>query len=377
MQRAYWLGRSNFFELGKVACHVYLEFDITNLDREQVQAAWRTLVERHEMLRAMIRDDGLQQILPDVPKYEIEHRNLRGVADAQQLVDAIRERMSHQVLPAGRWPLFELRTSRLDRQTLLHMSLDLLTIDFWSIQLLLDEWLRLSLDPGLRLAPLAVSFRDYVLAAASRRDSPGYRRAEEYWRQRLGTLAPPPKLPFARSPSAVTRQRFIRRQAVLDSALWQRLKNRSGGAGLTPSVTLMAAFARVLGAWSREADFTLTLTFFERMPSHPQVNQLVGDFTSILLFEVHVGAAESFEAMAKRMATRLWSDLEHGAYSGVQLLQEMAKQGTRPTVPVVFTSALGLNTSRIGCRRKPRGWAGQHHLQRKPDATGRARSPGL
>ena len=227
VQRAYWLGRSSFFELGKVACHVYLEFDITNLDREQVQAAWRTLVERHDMLRVVIRDDGLQQILPDVPKYVIEHRNLRGVADAQQLVDAIRERMSHQVLPAGRWPLFELRTSQLDRQTLLHMSLDLLAIDFWSIQLLLDEWLRLSLDPGLWLAPLGVSFRDYVLAAAARRDSPGYRRAEEYWRQRLGTLAPPPKLPLARSPSAVTRQRFIRRQAVLDGALWQRLRTEA------------------------------------------------------------------------------------------------------------------------------------------------------
>ena len=149
---------------------------------------------------------------------------------------------------------------------------------------------------------------------------------------------------------------------MLDSALWQRLKNRSGRAGLTPSVTLMAAFARVLAAWSREPDFTLTLTFFERMLSHPQVNQLVGDFTSILLLEVHVGAAESFEALAKRMATRLWSDLEHGAYSGVQLLQEMAKQGARPAVPVVFTSALGLQ--HVGVR-----------MPSKATGMGRATSP--
>ena len=78
----------------------------------------------------------------------------------------------------------------------------------------------------------------------------------------------------------------------------------------------MAAFARALAAWSREADFTLTLTFFERMLSHPQVNQLVGDFTSILLFEVHVGAAELFEALAKRMATRLWSDSSTAPIAG-------------------------------------------------------------
>ena len=42
---------------------------------------WQKLINRHEMLRAIIRDDGLQQILPHTPSYDISHLDLR---DANQ-----------------------------------------------------------------------------------------------------------------------------------------------------------------------------------------------------------------------------------------------------------------------------------------------------
>ncbi|HET7253594.1 MAG TPA: hypothetical protein VFJ46_07505, partial [Xanthobacteraceae bacterium] len=78
LQKAYWLGRSDYFELGNVGCHVYVEVDLPGLDRRRLQAAWQKLIDRHEMLRAVIRDDGLQQILPHTPHYDIKHLDLRG-----------------------------------------------------------------------------------------------------------------------------------------------------------------------------------------------------------------------------------------------------------------------------------------------------------
>ena len=34
-------------------------------------AAWQKVIDRHEMLRAIVLQDGTQQILSDVPDYEI------------------------------------------------------------------------------------------------------------------------------------------------------------------------------------------------------------------------------------------------------------------------------------------------------------------
>jgi amino acid adenylation domain-containing protein len=345
VQRAYWLGRTNYFELGNIGCHVYFEFDVRDLDRGRMQAAWQKLIDRHDMLRAMVGDDGLQQILPHTPHYEIKNMNLRGVDQSkeQSELEAIRHQMSHQVFPPNRWPLFELRTTELNGQTLLHLSLDLLFIDLWSMQILFDEWSQLAFDQDAYLAPLEISFRDYLVAAAQHKESESYRRSVEYWLRRLNTLPPSPKLPLAKSPSAIRQPRFVRREAVLGRELWRNLRNRIAKRRMTPSGMLMAAFARILAAWSQNPHFTLNITLFERAPLHPHVYRLVGDFTSILLLEIHDDGADSLEVLARRIATQFRSDLEHREYGGLQLLQEIAKRADpdhRPSMPVVFTSAL-------------------------------------
>jgi amino acid adenylation domain-containing protein len=345
VQRAYWLGRTNYFELGNIGCHVYFEFDVPDVDRGRMQAAWQKLIDRHDMLRAVVRDDGLQQVLPHTPHYEIKNLNLRGVdqAKAQLELEVIRRRMSHQVFAPNQWPLFELRTTELKGQTLLHLSLDLLFIDLWSMQILFDEWSQLTFDRDAYLAPVEINFRDYVMAVAQQKETRSYRRAEEYWLRRIDALPPPPKLPLAKSPSAIRQPRFVRREAVLEPELWRSLKSRIAKARLTPSGMLMAAFARILAAWSQSPHFTLNTTLFQRAPLHPHVYRLVGDFTSILLLEIHDDAAESLEVLARRIATQFRSDLEHREYGGLQLLQEIAKRGDpdrRPSMPVVFTSAL-------------------------------------
>src|SRR6202035_1222814 len=54
-------------------------------------------------------------------------------------------------------------------------------------------------------------------------------------------------------------------------------------------------------------------------------------------------ATEPLDVLAKRIATQFRSDLDHREYGGLQLLQEIAKRGDpdqRPSMPVVFTSAL-------------------------------------
>ena len=71
IQHAYWIGRGGSFELGNVATHAYLEFEGEGVDVERLSGAWAQVIGRHDMLRAVVRADGQQEILATVPPYAI------------------------------------------------------------------------------------------------------------------------------------------------------------------------------------------------------------------------------------------------------------------------------------------------------------------
>ncbi|HXU44796.1 MAG TPA: amino acid adenylation domain-containing protein, partial [Thermoanaerobaculia bacterium] len=346
VQQAYWIGRSGVFELGGVATHIYTEIDAGRIDLERMTRAWRLLVDRHDMLRAVISTDGRQRVLESVPPYEIRVADLRGKGPdgVNAGIGEVRRQMSHQVIPADRWPLFEVRASVRDGERVrFHISFDFLIGDAWSWQLLTRDLVQLYLSPEVELPPLEVTFRDYVLAALAFEETPAFARDLAYWRARLADLPPAPELPLAHNPAALERPRFVRHSATLARADWQRLKERASRAGLTPSALLLAAYSEVLAAWSKNPRFAVNLTLFNRLPIHPQVGDVVGDFTSLTLLAIDASIPGSFVERAKRIQDRLWEDLDHRAVSGVRVLRELAKNGAaRALMPVVFTSTLNL-----------------------------------
>ena len=349
MQHAFWVGRSGVLDLGTVANHGYYEIECHGLDLERLKAALPKLIERHDMLRAIVLPDGQQQVLKQVPTYQMEVLDLRGQEEKVVIseIEAIRDRLSHQVLPADRWPLFEFRATRLDGDIIrLHISYDLQVFDAWSLFRLFDEWFQLYQNPDAILPPLEITFRDYVLAEQALQDTELYRRSQEYWLSRLDSLSLAPDLPLAKNPKELQEHRNRRYESGLERTDWQQLKLRSAQAGVTPSGVLLAAFAEIIGLWSKSQKFTINLALFNRLPLHPQVNDILGDFTSVTLLAVDNSACESFSDRAIRVQKQLWQDLEHRYFSGVSVTRELARRrGTTPSaMPIVFTSTLGFRS---------------------------------
>ena len=84
---------------------------------------------------------------------------------------------------------------------------------------------------------------------------------------------------------------------------------------------------------------------------HPQVRDIVGDFTSVSLLEMDTSLPETFVARAKQVRHQVASDLEHRSFSGVQVLRELARRKggfDDVLLPVVFTSALPLGAGAGG-----------------------------
>ncbi|NET90450.1 MAG: amino acid adenylation domain-containing protein [Kamptonema sp. SIO1D9] len=342
------MGRQEGLELGGISAHIYWEIETRDIAVEALERAWQRLIDRHDMLRAIIEENGQQRILESVPPYRIAVADVRGENPATQTarIAEIRDRLSHQVFPSDRWPLFELQAVRLDSQTVRFcFSFDLILGDAWSVKILMGELAQFLRQPTLTLPPLALSFRDCVLAEREARKSDRYQRDRDYWQTRLETLPPPPEIPLQSNPVALTGPQFTRRRRQLPPELWQRLKRRASQAQLTPSGVLLAAFVEVLATWSKNPHFTLNLTLVNRPPLHPEIGRIVGDFTSITLLEANCMGEEAFLARSQRLQKQLWQDIDCQTYSGVRVLRELARRSQRQSaalMPIVFTSMLGL-----------------------------------
>ncbi|WP_265653521.1 non-ribosomal peptide synthetase [Verminephrobacter aporrectodeae] len=355
VQHAYWVGRHYAVESGQVATHFYCELDAGQVDCGRIERALQRLIERHGMLRAVVDATGLQRVLDWVPPYCIDVVDCTGRTpqEAQAAVMATRERMSHEVRPASQWPLFGVHATRMSDGALrLHVSLDMLTMDAWSMFVLFKEWHALYTVPDVELPSIRVTYRDYLLAERKLLGGPRHQRARDYWLNRMDQLPAAPDLPVVSERVGSQAPMFSRRRFRMDATRWSRVRERVRHFGLTPSGLLLAAYAEVLTRWSAAAHYTLNLTLFNRLPLHEDVLRMVGDFTSLSMLEVdHRDLSTAFIERAQAMQRQLMQDLEHREFSGVQVLREWTqrhKMGLTAAMPVVFTSALVLSGNEAG-----------------------------
>lgn len=356
LQQAYVIGRSSGLEMGGVSTYFYAEC-VGRHDPDRLAAAFQSVVDRHDMLRATVTPDGEQQVLANPPPVPVRRYDLRG-ADATAIdahLDQVRAEMAQQIIPLGAWPLFDLRLTILDRGVVhVHFGCDMLIADVWSIGLLLREWVAFYRGDDLGPSPLTLTFRDYLAAARTMREGSRALRARRYWQDRLDTLPAAPKLPTQATAGPPV---FERHDLRLEPRQWEALKQRAAAGGLTPNAVLVSALAAVVGPWSRASRFLMNLPTFNRAPLHDDVDAIIGDFTSVTLLEVDLGGAETIADLAERVHTRLVEDLDHHEYSGIQVLRDLFhRRGTSQLAPVVFTSALGQGGDEHG--DLPTGWLG-------------------
>ncbi|AQA04545.1 non-ribosomal peptide synthetase [Mycobacterium sp. MS1601] len=337
IQHALWVGRNADQELGGVAAHLYVEFDGRDVDPDRLRAAAKALSDRHPMLRVEILADGTQRISDRalVPKIaDLRHLDV-DAADAQ--LEIIRDRKSHQILDGE---VLELALTLLPGgRTRVHVDLDMQAADAVSYRNFMADLA--VLYSGAHLPPLGYTYRQY--RAAFTAANPPTDEDRQWWAERIPELPEPPAPPLVPPAERANPRRSTRRHHFFDAAAKESLFAAAQRRGITPAMAVAASYAGVLRRWSVHSRFMLNLPMFGREPYHPDVDKLVGDFTTSLMLDIDLADTTTAAERAQVVQDALHTTAGHSTYSGLSVLRDLTRhRGTQVLAPFVFTSALGL-----------------------------------
>lgn len=355
IQNSYLMGRNKMYELGGVACHGYIEIEFDEiLDKDRIEYAWNKVIQKHDMLRAIISESGYQIIQEAVSYINIQYIDLRNEFETRDNERKIlREELSNKQYKLGQWPMCDLAVSIENDKSIIHFSMDMLVSDFISMNIILNDLKEFYDNPEMIIIP-TTQYRDIVLHREKMKkvESKDRKEAEIYWNNKLSEMGEAPELPIMNTIN-LEESGFSQKKTFLNSDLWNKFKGCCMENNITPSVLIMAALAEVVSVWSSNDKFCINTTLLNRPNIVSDINKIVGDFTEVNVSSINLDFSKKFIERIKEMQRNLWLDLEHNAVSGVEVLRKLGKHRQKNIIiPIVFTSTLGVTDKDTVTSRK-------------------------
>ncbi len=340
VQQAYYFGRQGKFELGNISTHAYYEYLFTNLDVQKLEFALNKLIDRHYSLRTVFKD-GYQQFLNDVPYYAVDFKQLHS---EDELIE-IRNKFSHKIYDMTQYPLFDIFVSKLNDKYILHFSYDVLLIDGNSFVVFFDELTKLYQNSAYKLPKLSVNYKGYIKEYVQVRESTLFDKAKDYWNVKLDEYDFEMNLPLKIKRYNVKEPKFSRVTGVISKEKWENIEKKAESFGVSATSVILMIYGEILCYWTSQKKVCVNMTLFNRLPLHPQINDILGDFTVLELFD-YEKSNRTISEKVKAVHDQLWMDIDNNLFDGIdfQRLIREKKQLSNDMVlaPIVLTS-LGNN----------------------------------
>ncbi|KVM99348.1 non-ribosomal peptide synthetase [Burkholderia stagnalis] len=272
------------------------------LDLPRFVAAWQTMLERHDALRAgfvaraggrPIQFVGAQAALP-VTRLDWSDASTPAEQDAR-LAQWLRDDAA-QPFDLSHPPLMRLAIAMLGPQRHRWLwSFHHILLDGWSIPVFFRELIAIYAGRDAAL-PAPRRFADHLAWLALR--APG--TAHEAWRARLAGLAPARLAAPARGPA-----RHARRDVALTRAASGAIEQLARGAGVTPGTVFNAAWALLLARSGVGADVAFGVTLSGRSSGAPGADAMIGLFINTLPLRVTLAPAQTVRGLLARMQQAL------------------------------------------------------------------------
>jgi len=303
-----------------------------DLDEEAFQAAWQTIVRRHQCLRTDFAWDVCAEPI-QVVRREVEVKLSR--EDWTQFSRERQEELFEEYLRCDRERGFDFKRAPLLRLALFRRSHEEyvfifshhhLLIDGWSLSIILQEVFAIydaSRAPSdfRRALPLKElrSFRDYV-AWLGQQDQI---EAESFWRKTLNTFTEPTSLGIERTHTTLAEQEqgYREESRYLSKISTESLQAFARQNQLTLSTLLYGAWSMLLSRYSGERDILFGVTSSGRPPDLSGSETMVGLFINTLPLRVSVPSDQLLIPWLKELQDQL-VELRQYEYSSLAQVQE-------------------------------------------------------
>jgi amino acid adenylation domain-containing protein len=294
-----------------------------HLDVPALERAAQALVDRHPILRTTytVRDGKPIQLVH--PRWPVRIARHDLGPDQDRLDEWLRREANRP---------FDLQAGPVLRLTLLHRAPDEhvlvlavhhIAIDFWSIDVMLNELQLLyaaehGADP---LPPCTQRYVDHTDRQIKMLEGDEGDRLWRYWQQQLTGDVPITRLPVDRPRPAAQTYRGAVHHFTLDRGLTARLKEVGRSVGATPYMTLLAAYAALLHRYSGQDDLWIGSPFACR--DRAGSDGLVGYVANPVVLRADLQGDPTFTSLLGRVKDTVLGALAHQDYPFSLLVERL------------------------------------------------------
>ncbi|MFN6563916.1 MAG: amino acid adenylation domain-containing protein [Nostoc sp. ChiSLP01] len=305
---------------------------VSNVNISALQQAAQALIERHAVLRTI---------------YTVEYGEpVQTIQEHQQVCFTVQtaanwsqEDLQNWLLsesdrpfdlsngPVIRFHLLirEITDASAAKQVILLMAAHHIVVDFWSLELLIDE-LRViyqAINNGLEvtLPPQNLQYTDYMQWETQMLASQQGERLWNYWRDRLAGELPILNLPTDRPRPPVQTYAGASFAFVLEAELTHKLTELAKAEGVTVYTVVLAVFQVLLLRYTNQEDILIGSAMAGR--SLEEFEKIVGYFTSPVVLRADLSGNPSFRELLRRVRDCVLGALEHQDYPFPLLVERL------------------------------------------------------
>ncbi|HET7233718.1 MAG TPA: amino acid adenylation domain-containing protein, partial [Longimicrobium sp.] len=270
------------------------------------RAAWQRVVDRHPVLRTGFVWEGVPQPLQVVFRqvelpFSFEDWSGVDAAEQERRYQRELERERHAGLNLVKAPLMHVRLYRLGpAEWRFGLTTHHLLLDGWSLPIVMSEFGAFYaglLEGATPTLPARRPFREYI-TWLNKQDAGA---AEAFWRARLDGFTAPTPLPLDRAPqrAGTHAEQHATAEISLTAQETEAIEAAARRLRVTANGLFQCAWARVLAAYTGEADVVFGSTVSGRPPELPGVDAMVGMFINAIPVRITVPADASVAEWAR------------------------------------------------------------------------------